>query len=161
MKKHTANILTGLRLFCSPILLFLPVPSISFYTVYLFCGFTDMIDGTIARKTGSTSVFGSKFDTAADAVFMSVSLIRFLPIMNISTFFWIWISAIGLFKISNILYGFKKDCILPHTVMNKITGLLLFLLPFTLDFIAISLLFNCLAASTAAVQERFYIKRST
>lgn len=161
IKKHIANILTGLRMFCSLILLFLPVPSIFFYIVYMFCGFTDMIDGTIAKRTGSTSTFGSKFDTAADAVFTSAALIRFLPILEISNLFWIWISAIGLLKISNILFGLRRNCVCPHTVMNKITGFLLFLLPFTFDFIVISLSISCLVASAAAIQERIYIKRST
>lgn len=34
-------------------------------------GFTDMIDGTIARKLGTESEFGSKFDTVADIVFVA------------------------------------------------------------------------------------------
>ena len=51
---------------------FIPLSSAWFYVLYLFCGLTDMIDGTIARKTGAVSKFGEKLDTAADFVFMAV-----------------------------------------------------------------------------------------
>ena len=38
-----------------------------------------MIDGTIARKTGAVSNFGSRLDTIADFVFMLVCSIKILP----------------------------------------------------------------------------------
>ena len=60
MKNHLANILTGFRILGSMLLLFIPVFSAVFYSVYLLCGFSDMIDGTVARMTGSASRFGEK-----------------------------------------------------------------------------------------------------
>ena len=59
MMKHIANILTGCRMIGSILLLFFPAFSLDFYITYLLCGFSDMIDGAIARKTNSTSKFGS------------------------------------------------------------------------------------------------------
>ena len=59
MTKHIANVLTGCRIFGSILLLFFPAFSLDFYILYLLCGFSDMVDGTIARKTNSTSKFGS------------------------------------------------------------------------------------------------------
>lgn len=50
MAKHIANILTGCRILGSILLLFFPAFFVAFYIIYLFCGFSDMIDGTIARK---------------------------------------------------------------------------------------------------------------
>ena len=61
-----ANIITGCRILCSIILLFIPAFSHTFYILYLVAGFTDMIDGTIARKTNTASEFGSRLDTIAD-----------------------------------------------------------------------------------------------
>ena len=58
-----ANIITGIRILCSIAILFCPVPSPAFYVLYLVAGFTDMIDGTVARKTNTVSEFGSKLDT--------------------------------------------------------------------------------------------------
>ena len=45
---HMANIITGCRILCSILLLFVPAFSPLFYILYLVAGFTDMIDGTIA-----------------------------------------------------------------------------------------------------------------
>ena len=46
----------------------MPAFSHQFYFLYLLCGFTDMIDGTIARKTKSVTTFGSGLDSVADFV---------------------------------------------------------------------------------------------
>ena len=69
--KYIANIITGSRIIFSLPLLFIPLSSACFYVFYLFCGFTDMIDGTIARKTGAVSKLGAKLDTIADFVFFT------------------------------------------------------------------------------------------
>ena len=60
MKKHIANIITSCRILCSIIMMFFPVFSVMFYIMYLLCGLTDMIDGTIARKTNTASIAYSK-----------------------------------------------------------------------------------------------------
>ena len=61
-----ANILTSCRILCSIPLLIFPAFSPWFYAIYLISGFTDMIDGAIARKTNTVSEFGSKLDTVAE-----------------------------------------------------------------------------------------------
>ena len=38
-----------------------------------------MIDGTVARKTGTANDFGSKFDSTADLIFVAVCLIKLTP----------------------------------------------------------------------------------
>ena len=45
-----------------------------FYILYLVAGFSDMIDGTVARKTGTVSESGSRPDTTADFVLAAVCL---------------------------------------------------------------------------------------
>ena len=161
MKKHLANILTGVRILGSMLLLFAPVFSVVFYSVYLLCGFTDMIDGTVARMTGSASRFGEKLDTAADIVFVAAALIRFLPNLPISLWLWIWGGGIALIKISNILLGymFRKQFTALHTILNKVTGLLLFLLPLTVPIVDFrySSMAVCAVATVSAIQEGIYI----
>ena len=83
MIKNVANILTGFRVLGSILLMFVPVFSAVFYSIYLLCGLSDMIDGTIARKTNSVSDFGSKMDTVADIVFVTASLVKVLPTIHI------------------------------------------------------------------------------
>ena len=68
MIKHVANIITVFRILGSILLLFFPVYSGAFYITYLLCGFSDMIDGTVARMTNSAGELGAKIDTAADLV---------------------------------------------------------------------------------------------
>jgi CDP-diacylglycerol--glycerol-3-phosphate 3-phosphatidyltransferase len=163
MIKHIANILTGARILGSILLLFFPVLSLKFYITYLFCGFSDMIDGTIARKTNSTSKFGSKLDTVADLVFVAVSLIKFLPTIHIPLWLWIWGSIIAIIKIGNIIWGYvsKKQFVALHTIMNKITGALLFVFPLPLSFIDLkySFIVICSIATFSAIQEGIYIAK--
>ena len=83
MTKSIANIITFCRIIGSILLLLFPTFSVGFYIVYSLCGFSDMIDGAIARKTRAVSSFGSKLDTVADAVFMAVCAVKLLPIINI------------------------------------------------------------------------------
>ena len=135
--------------------------SVQFYTLYLFCGFSDMIDGAVARKTNSISEFGGRFDTVADFIFVAVSSIKFLPLIHIPVWLWIWIVVITIIKIGNIIWGYasKKQFISLHTIMNKITGLLLFLLPLTLHFLELkySSAAVCSIATFSAIQEGLYI----
>ena len=161
MRKQIANLLTGSRLFCSVVLLFFPVFTVGFSFLYLYCGFTDMVDGTVARKTNAASEFGAKLDTAADMAFLAAALVKILPSVSLPLWMWIWIGLIGLMKISSIaaaVVSGKKE-ILPHTVMNKVTGLLLFLLPMTLPFSVFRdcSIIVCIIATFAALQERYLL----
>ena len=120
-----------------------------------------MIDGTVARKTGAVSNFGAKLDTVSDFVFMAVCVVKLLPKINISVWLWIWIAIIAIVKVINIVMGFirRKKLVALHTFLNKITGLLLFLLPLTLQFIVPTYSFAvvCTIATIAAIQEGYYI----
>ena len=157
MKKHIANIITGSRIAFSLPLLFIPLSSAWFYVIYLLCGLSDMIDGTVARKTKCASEFGARLDTVSDFVFMTVALIKFVPHLHIPVWLWIWIGVIAMIKLGNAALGFvrTKKLISPHTVLNKITGLLLFLLPVTISFIELTytLPLVCAVATVAAIHE--------
>ena len=163
MKKQIANIITGSRILFSLLLLFIPLSSLWFYIFYLFCGLTDMVDGAIARKTGAVSKFGAKLDTASDFVFVLVCGVKILPLLRISVWLWVWIILIALIKMLNITLVFirKKELISMHSVLNKITGLALFLLPLTLTFVPItySVVTICILATVAAMQEAYFIAK--
>ena len=161
MKKYIANIITGSRTIFSLPLLFVPLSSVWFYILYLFCGLTDMIDGAIARKTGSISKFGSRFDTASDVVFMLICSIKILPLLHIPVWLWIWIALIAFIKMLNIALVFirKKKLVSIHSVLNKITGFALFLLPLSLTFTptTYSAVMACVLATGAVIQEVYLI----
>ena len=157
-----ANIITGIRIVCSIALLYFPVFSPAFYTLYIAAGFSDMIDGTVARKTGTVSDFGSKLDTAADFVLVTVCMIKMIPVLDIPIWLVVWITVIALIKAINIISGYllRKEFVAAHTVMNKVTGILLFLLPLTLEMIDLkySGAFDSAAATFAAIQEGHLIR---
>ena len=122
-----------------------------------------MVDGTIARKRNSVSEFGARLDTTSDFIFFAVTLIKLMPVIHIPKWIWVWIAVIAIIKIFNVILGFlyTKKLISLHTVMNKITGLLLFLLPLALQFIEIkySLIAVCIIATISAIQEVYFIKK--
>jgi CDP-diacylglycerol--glycerol-3-phosphate 3-phosphatidyltransferase len=157
-----ANIITFVRILCSIAILFCPVFSVAFYSLYTTAGLTDMIDGWVARKTNTVSVFGAKLDTVADFVFVIVCLVKLLPIMDIPTWLYVWIGVIALIKIINIVSGYvvQKQFVAIHSWMNKITGVLLFVLPLTFSFVELkySAAVVCIIATFAAIQEGHFIR---
>lgn len=157
-----ANMITGIRIVFSIALLFFSPLSVPFYILYILAGITDMIDGTVAVKTNTVSEFGSRLDTVADFILVIVCLIKLLPALNIDKWIYIWIIIIALLKIINIISGYVKyrRLIPVHSVINKITGVILFILPLTLQFIELrySAALVCTIATVAAIQERYYIK---
>ena len=146
-------------------MLMFPAFSFWFYVLYSASGITDMIDGTVARKTDSVSEFGSRLDTVADFVFLLSALIKILPAADLPKWSLVWFFVIAVIKIANIALGFirNKRFFAEHTVMNKITGFLLFLLPLTFAFIEIrySVFAVCFTATAAAIQEVYYIISDT
>jgi len=165
MAKYIANILTGCRILGSILLLFFPVFSVAFYILYLFCGFSDMIDGTVARRTNSISKVGSQLDIIADLIFVVASMIILLPEIHIQWWLWIWGGMIAIVKFSNIILGYvsEKQFISLHTIMNKVTGLLLFLLPLTISFVELkyAAIVVCSVATFSAIQEGVYVIADT
>ena len=157
-----ANTITFCRILFSILMLFFPAFSGSFYACYIIAGITDMIDGTVARKLGTSSQFGEKLDTVADFVFVAAALFKLLPVMKISMTIWIWTGLIAVIKLINIISGFvvQKRFVTVHSLANKITGAVLFVLPLTLSLIDVSYsaIFVCLAATFAAIQEGHIIR---
>lgn len=159
-----ANIITFFRIICSIVLLFVPTFSPIFYILYIAAGISDMLDGFVARKTKTASDFGAGLDSAADAVFVAVCFIRILPCLHIRLWVWIWIAVIACIKAINILSGVvrQRKIIMLHTVANKITGLLLFLMPLFVRWIPFTYMAVplCAIATFAAIREGHDIRKS-
>ena len=88
--KHLPNSITVLRII-GAIFLFVVEPlSVSFYILYTLCGFTDIIDGFLARKLGLTSELGAKLDSIADLFYYSAMVLNILPRIfdDVSIFAW-------------------------------------------------------------------------
>lgn len=152
-----ANALTVSRMVLSGALLFCPAFSPAFWTLYLAAGLSDVLDGPVARKTGTAGDFGARLDTAADLLLVAVCLGKLLPAVTVPLWLWIWTAAIALVKVFNLVSGLVLQKQLPavHTMANKLTGAVLFVLPLTLPFLPlpVSALPVCALATFAALQE--------
>lgn len=78
-KWNTADTVTSIRIVFSFVLLMLSVSSPEFILVYTLVGLTDVLDGWLARKTGTASEFGARLDSIADLLFYGILLFRLLP----------------------------------------------------------------------------------
>ena len=160
--RNLPNIVSALRILCGIAILFCPVFSVAFYAIYTIAGVSDMVDGWVARKTNAVSALGAKLDTIADIVLVVVCLFKLLPIMDIPTWLYVWIGIIAFVKVINIVSGFvvQKQFVAVQSVMNKVSGVLLFLFPLTLSFIGIkySATVVCVIATFAAIQEGHFIR---
>ena len=123
-----------------------------------------MIDGAVARKTGTVSEFCSRLDTIADIVFVAVCLIKVIPVLDVPVWLYIWITIIAFIKMANIAVGYirQKEFISVHSLMNKMTGGLLFVFPLTLVYMDLrySATVVCMVATVAAIQEWYLVNRN-
>ena len=163
MKRHIPNIITLARIPMAVALPFVQSSPAIFWTLYLLCGLSDVLDGALARATGTVSRLGERLDTIADIVFVAVWMVLFIPAINVGRWLWIWTGVIALIKVVNVISGFamKKGFVVKHTLANKATGILLFLLPMIILWKSIkvpSIVLICLLATFAAVQEGHLIR---
>ena len=152
-----ANGITFFRILCSLALVFCMPLSLPFYALYTAAGSSDIFDGLIARKTNTATKFGAKLDTFADIVFAAVVLIKLLPILALPVWIIVWVGVIALIKLVNIVIGFVRNHTLTavHSAINKVTGALVFTLPFTFPIFDIRYTapLVCIVATVAAILE--------
>jgi len=162
--KKIPNILCILRIVLSISFLLIRPFSGLFLAVYLFCGFTDMIDGYIARKANAVSTLGAALDSAADTVFIGILTLVLLPVMKIPQWIWIYIAVIAAVRIASVLIAYIKyrKIAMLHTYSNKFTGLILFTVPILYSYIDMSLLGGivCSIALLSAAEEMLLQIRS-
>ena len=160
--KNIANYISISRIIMSIILLIPTTFSVPFYIIYIYCGLSDMLDGPIARKTKNESEIGARLDSVSDIVFVIVAMIKLLPALNLSMAIIIWSVIIALIKVTNVICAYicYKKLVLPHTIANKIAGLILFIAPLIIVNVNSIIIWStiCIIATFAAVQEGHYIR---
>ena len=158
--KRLPNVISVLRIAGSISLLFCDVTGWPFWSLYVLCGLSDILDGWLARRLHAESKTGAILDSVSDIVFVACCAIRLLPVLEIPAWLWIWAGVIVIIKIVNqisALVVFKRFCF-PHTVANKLTGLLLFLTVPTMFRSMIPISIVAALASFAALQEGHLIR---
>ena len=121
-----------------------------------------MLDGYFARKLRCESKTGAILDSLADLVFVACCCYKLIPVLAFPKWLWIWGGAIVSIKVINqicALMIFRKF-VFPHTIANKVTGVLLFVgVPLTLFLESIvPMIVITIVATFAAVQEGHFIR---
>ena len=126
-----ANALTVSRMVFSLFLLVFSPYSAYFAVFYLLCGITDALDGFAARRLHTESERGAMLDSAADMLFAAVYAVRILPLLSVPLMILIWTAIIAAAKVAGIVLAHRKTHrVMPaHSFGNRLTGVLLFLLP--------------------------------
>ncbi len=108
MKKNIPNILTGLRIALTPIIIVFGLNNNLKVVIILtiIASLTDMLDGFLARKWNVISTFGAKLDTVADK-FFAISLVICLMKKN-SLLIPVFILEI-LISVINLFYYIKYN----------------------------------------------------
>lgn len=156
MKKHLANIVTSSRILGAIFLFFCKDITTTFLIIYILCGFTDLIDGPIARKTNSSSTLGATLDTVGD-VGTYLALTKIL-IKNKLVPIWIliWILSAGVLFGACSFISKKRfnKMYLPHTYLGKIFGGAVFVLPVAMQIVdgAVWMAVICTIASVHAIE---------
>ena len=121
-----------------------------------------MADGYFARKLGCESKTGALLDSLADLVFVVCCCFKLNPALAFPRWLWIWGGVIVAIKIINQISALVmyKKCFFPHTIANKVTGILLFVgIPITLWINSIvPIIIIAVVATFAAVQEGHFIR---
>lgn len=155
--KQLPNTLSILRVLLSISLFTLKPLGLAFFIAYSLAGITDILDGFIARKTNSESLFGAKLDSIADMVMVCVLMIILLPIIDFKTYHIVWIIIIALIRVISLISTYIKfrQFTLIHSFLNKLTGLFLLSTPFLLLFPNYDRVINtaCVIASFSAIEE--------
>ena len=138
---YIVNAITAYRVISAPVLILLALTGhLEIYKWLLLVSFfTDIIDGTLARKLHVTSVFGSKLDSIGDDlsfVAAIVGVFAFRQKFIVDNLVWV-IVLLGFYLLQTILALIKYGKITSfHTYIAKIAAiaqgsflLLLFILP--------------------------------
>ncbi len=160
--KHLPNAISALRFLGAVCLLFFGVERCVFWVIYCVCGLSDMADGYLARKLGCESKTGALLDSWADLVFVVCCCFQLIPVLAFPKWLWIWGGVIVAIKAINQISALVmcKKCVFPHTIANKISGLLLFVgVPLTVFLESmVPMVIIAVVATFAAVQEGHFIR---
>jgi len=136
---NVANILTLFRLFLIPVfvmLFFSGVPKSLLYSIYIFglAGFTDILDGYIARKFNMITKWGTVLDPLADKL-MLTTVLTCLVIAGLAPL-WVLIiiTAKEIFMIVAGTMLYSSDLEIPSNYYGKISTFLFYISILTLAF---------------------------
>ncbi len=157
--RQLPNMMTALRIVGTLVMLFLQPLSVAFAVVYTLCGLTDVLDGFFARRFHAASEFGAKLDSAADLMYYAVMIIKLMPVLwrLLPRGFWCGVGAVVLLRLGSYAVAAAKyhRFASQHTWLNKITGAVVFGVPYVLELpVAVGYCFTvCAVAALGTLEE--------
>lgn len=135
-KATIPNYITVFRIIGTIILLFTVPFTKFFFIIYTLCGLSDILDGAIARLTKTSSEFGAKLDSIADMLFYATMLAKVFPVLwdILPRYIWYIVALVLALRLCSYLVAaikYRKFASL-HTYLNKLTGLMIFTVPYFL-----------------------------
>ena len=160
MRVTIPDIFTFFRMVCAVLLPFLTPLSPAFLIIYALSGVSDMLDGFLARKLNQSSNWGAKLDSAADLLLYTIALSLLIPAMReiLPGWFWLLVGAALVLRLACYFLSAVKfhRFASEHSLLNKLTSILIFPVPFLFRLGNIFLWYAilvCLVSCCAAVQE--------
>lgn len=156
--KHIANFISATRIILLPVMVCFYKNDLPFVSLYIACGLSDILDGYVARRTNTQSAAGAMLDSVADfLLFGAAAGFMLLRMGDRLAVFLPWIIPAAVLRGANLIvaaYKYRLFIIL-HTWGNKLTGLLLFLIPIEYIVFDSALLLwpVCLIALLSALEE--------
>ena len=155
--KYAASLITSARIAGAFALLLTEPLSAAFYTVYILCCVSDVLDGYVARKTSTESKLGEALDSIADFALIAVMLIVFIPLLAWEPWMLRWAVAIALIRFTSLGVGLAKYRALAflHTYANKATGIACACFPILYQALGLTVtsVILCGIASLSALEE--------
>lgn len=131
-----------------------------FLTIYIYCAFSDFIDGKIARKFHCESKLGAALDSIGDGMTYIPLLVILVKQRMVPSFIVIWLVADILLALLGafIALGRFKKFFIPHTYVGKLLGAVIFVLPIMVQIVPEMVWFVAIAVmATINVAEILYI----
>lgn len=163
MRFSAADLLSLSRIPLSLLLFAVEPLSLEFLAIYSLCGLTDILDGYVARMTGTSTAYGRSLDSLADAWLAVILLLCLIPHLEWEAWMVVWISAIAAVRLVALGAGtgrFGTPAFM-HTYLNKTAGVFLALSPFLLVLLGLmpAVVLVCGVTSVSAL-EYLYINCS-
>ena len=160
--KHIPNILSLSRIVAASFLFtFNDFYDHTFLALYVFCAFTDFLDGNIARKYHCESKLGAALDSIGDGM-TYLPLLKILIVQKLIPgwlVIWLMVDLALAFVGAFIALGRFKKFFIPHTYVGKLLGGVIFVLPVMVQFIPMNVWFIFIAVTaTVNVAEIIYIQ---
>ena len=132
-----------------------------FLTIYIYCAFSDFIDGKIARKFHCEIKLGEALDSIGDGMTYIPLLVILVKQRMVPGFIVIWLVADILLALLGafIALGRFKKFFIPHTYVGKLLGAVIFVLPIMVQIVPEMVWFVAIAVmATINVAEIIYIQ---